>query len=61
MISQQIDDMADASQVKFTSLGTMHAKLTKKGTIYSPAHGEMACTVPLFAKFIMRAIPTFKV
>jgi hypothetical protein len=27
--------------------------------VYSPAHGEMAFTVPLFDKFLRRAIPEF--
>ena len=27
--------------------------------IYSPAHGEMAFTVPLFDQFMIRAIPHF--
>jgi hypothetical protein len=28
--------------------------------IYSPAHGDMAFTVPLFGEFMVRAIPNFK-
>jgi hypothetical protein len=28
--------------------------------IYSPAHGDMAFTVPMFAEFMVRAIPNFK-
>jgi hypothetical protein len=27
--------------------------------IYSPAHGDMAFTVPLFGEFMIRAIPKF--
>jgi hypothetical protein len=27
--------------------------------IYSPAHGDMAFTVPLFDEFMCRAIPEF--
>jgi hypothetical protein len=27
--------------------------------IYSPAHGDMAFTVPLFDEFMRRAIPVF--
>ena len=34
--------------------------LKEKGMIYSPAHGDMAFTVPLFGEFMIRAIPTFK-
>jgi len=32
----------------------------KKGMIYSPAHGDMAFTVPLFDEFMIRAIPEFQ-
>ena len=47
-------------KVKVTSLGPVRAKLIKKGMIYSPAHGDMAFTVPLFGEFMIRAIPQFK-
>ena len=53
-------DIANALGVKVTSLGPVRAKLIKKGMIYSPAHGDMAFTVPLFDKFMIRAIPKFK-
>lgn len=52
-------DIADALKVKVTSLGPVRAKLIKKGMIYSPAHGDMAFTVPLFDAFMVRAIPVF--
>ncbi len=52
-------DIADILGVKVTSLGPVRAKLIKKGMIYSPAHGEMAFTVPLFDEFMARVIPTF--
>lgn len=35
------------------------AKLIRKGMVYSPAHGDMAFTVPLFDEFMRRAMPTF--
>lgn len=50
-------DIAEALGVKVTSLGPVRAKLIKKGMIFSPAHGEMAFTVPLFDEFMIRAIP----
>jgi hypothetical protein len=28
--------------------------------IYSPAHGDMAFTVPLFDQFMLRTIPEFE-
>jgi hypothetical protein len=52
-------DIADRLGVKVTSLGPVRARLIKKGMIYSPAHGDMAFTVPLFDEFMIRAIPKF--
>ena len=46
--------------VKITSLGPVRAKMIRKGMVYSPAHGDMAFTVPLFDEFMMRAIPELK-
>jgi len=57
---QRTSDIAEALEVKISSLGPVRAKLIKKGMIYSPAHGEMAFTVPLFDEFMRRAIPEFK-
>ena len=53
-------DIAEILKVKVTSLGPVRAKLINKGMIYSPAHGELDFTVPLFDDFMIRAIPTFK-
>jgi hypothetical protein len=50
-------DIADALQVKVTSLGPVRAQLIRKGMVYSPAHGDMAFTVPLFDAFMIRAMP----
>jgi hypothetical protein len=49
--------IAEALGVKVTSLGPVRAKLMKKGMIYSPAHGDLAFTVPLFDEFMIRAVP----
>lgn len=53
-------DVANALDVKVTSLGPVRARLIKKGMVYSPAHGDMAFTVPLFDEFMIRAIPEFR-
>lgn len=53
-------DIADTLGEKITTLGPVRASLIKKGMIYSPAHGDMAFTVPLFDEFMCRAIPEFK-
>ena len=58
--SHQMGDVADILKVKINSLGPLRAKLIKKGMIYSPAHGEIAFTVPLFDEFMVRAIPNSK-
>ncbi len=57
--AQRTGDIATTLGVKVTSLGPVRAKLIKKGMIYSPAHGDMAFTVPLFDEFMIRAIPEF--
>ncbi len=58
--AQRTGDIAATLGVKVTSLGPVRAKLIKKGMVYSPAHGDMAFTVPLFDEFMVRAIPEFK-
>jgi hypothetical protein len=53
-------DIAEILGVKVMSVGPVRAKLIKKGMIYSPAHGDMDFTVPLFDEFMRRAIPTME-
>lgn len=57
--AQRTGDIADRLGVKVTNLGPVRAKLIKKGMIYSPAHGDLAFTVPLFDEFMIRVIPEF--
>ena len=52
-------DVADALRVKITTLGPVRASLIKKGMVYSPSHGDLAFTVPLFDQFMRRAMPVF--
>lgn len=52
-------DIAHCLGVTNSRLGPVRASLIKKGMIYSPAHGDMAFTVPLFDEFMRRAIPEF--
>lgn len=59
--SNRTGDIADILGVKVTSLGPVRAKLMRKGVVYSPAHGDMAFTVPLFDEFMRRAMPVFGV
>jgi hypothetical protein len=50
-------DIAEALGVNINSLGPGRAKLIQKGMIYSPTHGDLAFTVPLFDAVMLRAIP----
>ena len=54
-------DVAEKLGLKINSLGPTRASLIRKGMIYSPAHGDMAFTVPLFDEFMVRAIPNFPI
>lgn len=40
-----------------TSLGPTRSKLTSKGMIWSPSHGDTGFTVPLFDAFMRRIMP----
>ncbi len=57
--ARHTSEIAEKLHVKVTGLGPVRAKLIQKGMVYSPAHGEMAFTVPLFDEFMIRAIPQF--
>ncbi|MBP8169222.1 MAG: ATP-binding protein [Azonexus sp.] len=52
-------DIAATLGVSVKGIGPVRSKLIKKGMIYSPAHGDMAFTVPLFDEFMIRAMPVF--
>lgn len=54
-------DIAAVLGTTVYSLGPVRAKLIKKGMIYSPSHGDVAFTVPLFDEFMKRAIPNFQI
>lgn len=47
-------EVAEHLGVEPTSLGPRRAQIIKKGMIYSPSHGDIAFTVPLFEDFLMR-------
>lgn len=53
-------DIADRLGTRISTLGPVRASLIKKGMVYSPSHGEMAFTVPLFDEFMRRVIPRFE-
>mgnify|MGYP000165085978 CR=1 FL=1 len=58
--AQRSGDVAEAMGVSIKSLSPVRSNLIKKGMIYSPAHGDMAFTVPLFNEFMLRALPVLE-
>lgn len=49
-------DIAEAMGVKVNTVAPTRNSLIRKGMLYSPAHGDTAFTVPLFAAFMRRAM-----
>lgn len=47
-------DIADALHETHQSLGPRRAQIIKKGMIYSPSHGDLAFTVPMFNEYLVR-------
>lgn len=47
-------DVAEALGESIQSLGPRRASIINKGMIYSPAHGDIAFTVPMFDDFLRR-------
>jgi len=49
-------DVADMLGESTQKLGPRRAKIIRKGMIYSPAHGDIDFTVPMFADYLCRTI-----
>ena len=47
-------DVADALGETIQSLGPRRAQIISKGMIYSPSHGDIAFTVPMFNDYLVR-------
>jgi hypothetical protein len=47
-------DVAEILGEKLNSLGPRRAQIIDKGMIYSPAHGDIAFTVPMFDEYLKR-------
>ena len=47
-------DVADALGEKLQTLGPRRAQIINKGMIYSPSHGDIGFTVPMFNEYLMR-------
>jgi hypothetical protein len=49
-------DVADALGETAQALGPRRAQIIAKGMIYSPSHGDIAFTVPMFNSYLMRSL-----
>lgn len=49
--------IAEVLGQRVTSLGPTRSHLIQKGMVWSPNHGDVAFTVPLFDEFMRRAMP----
>lgn len=56
--NMKIKDIALQLGVTVTALSPTRSKLVKKGMVYSPFHGSLSFTVPLFGDFMLRHIPS---
>jgi hypothetical protein len=56
----RISEVVDILGINSAGLSPVRAKTMQKGMTYSPSHGNIAFTVPLFSEFMLRAIPEFE-
>ena len=50
----KIGEIGERMEKNATSIGAVRARIVRKGLIYSPGHGLIAFTVPLFDEFLRR-------
>lgn len=55
----RISNIADKLGVKVNSVSPRRGALIRKGMIFSPNHGDLEFTVPLFGDYLRRIIPEF--
>lgn len=53
-------DVAEALGIAVERAGPLRSGLIRKGMIWSPSHGQTAFTVPMFDRFMIRAIPIWE-
>ena len=53
-------DVADKLSQPVKSLGPCRSQIIHKGMIYSPSHGDIAFTVPLFNEYLNRHHPSIE-
>lgn len=57
----RVGRVASALRTTTSALGVARDRLIKKGIIYDPSHGLVEFTVPMFAEFMRRRIPSTSV
>lgn len=57
--TQRSGDIAKKLGKGVEQVAPLRGQLINKGMIYSPEHGHIAFTVPLFEEFLLREIPSF--
>lgn len=58
--NMRIKDIALQLGMAVTALSPTRSKLVKKGMIYSPSHGVLSFSVPLFGNFMLRYISSIE-
>ena len=53
----QVSDVARRMNRPVSAVSTVRASLIRKGMLYSPSHGAIAYTVPMFGAYMRRMIP----
>ncbi|HKO56709.1 MAG TPA: ATP-binding protein, partial [Thermoanaerobaculia bacterium] len=53
-------EIAGQLRIDVENVGSLRTGLIRKGMIFSPEHGMTAFTVPMFDRFMHRAIPEWK-
>lgn len=54
---QRTSDIARKLGLSVHGIGPVRARLMKKAMVYSPGHGQIAATIPLFDGFLRRVMP----
>ena len=52
-----VSEVAERLKRPLNAISAVRAALIRKGMVYSPSHGEIAYTVPLFSDYMRRILP----
>lgn len=52
-----VSEVAERLKRPLNAISAVRATLIRKGMVYSPSHGEIAYTVPLFGDYMRRVLP----